>query len=58
MHEGDPEAGPWIDLEAAYRWLEPRLVTHHGKDRRPYQQPTGGSGTVVLGRNVAYSGLR
>jgi hypothetical protein len=57
MREGDPEAGPWIDLETAYRWLEPRLVAHHGKDRRPYQQPIGGSGAIVLGPNVAYSGL-
>ena len=41
MREGDPEAGPWIDLETAYRWLEPRLVTRYGKDRQPYQQPIG-----------------
>jgi hypothetical protein len=58
MREGDPGAGPWIDLETAYRWLEPHLVTRYGKDRQPYQHPTGGSGAIVLGRNAAYSGPR
>jgi len=56
LREGDPEAGPWIDLDVAYRLLTPRLITRYGKDRQPYLQPTGGSGAVVLGRNVAYSG--
>jgi Caspase domain len=56
MREGDPEAGPWIDLETAYRRLKPRLVARYGEDRRPYQRPVNGSGAIVLGRNVAYSG--
>ena len=56
LREGDPDAGPWIDLDTAYRLLKPRLVTRHGKDRQPYQQPVNGSGAIVLGRNVAYSG--
>jgi len=56
LREGDPEAGPWIDLDTAYRLLKPRLVARHGKDRQPYQQPVNGSGAIVLGRNVAYSG--
>lgn len=55
MREGDPEAGPWIDLETAYRLLKPRLVTRYGEDRQPYQQPAGGSGAIVLSQNVAYS---
>jgi hypothetical protein len=55
MREGDPGAGPWIDLETAYRWLERRLVTRHGTDRQPYLH-TGKSGPIVLGRNAAYSG--
>ncbi len=55
MREGDPEAGPWIDLEAAYRWLRPRLVTRYGEARQPYQRLAGGSGAIVLGRNRAYS---
>jgi len=58
LREGDPEAGPWIDLETAYRWLEPRLVTRCGEDRRPHQHPSGKSGAIVLGRNTAYSGPR
>jgi Caspase domain len=58
MREGDPEAGPWIDLETAYRWLEPRLVTRYQEDRRPYQRPSGASGAILLGRNKAYSGPR
>jgi Caspase domain len=58
MREGDPEAGPWIDLDSAYRLLKPRLVERHGEVRRPYQQPAGGSGAVVLGRNMAYPGPR
>jgi Caspase domain len=55
MREGDPEAGPWIDLESAYKWLEPRLVMRHGKDRQPCLH-TGAGGTIVLGRNAAYPG--
>lgn len=55
LREGDPEAGPWIDLEAAYRWLGPRLVARYGKDRQPFLHP-GGGGAIVLGRNGAYSG--
>jgi hypothetical protein len=58
MREGDPEAGPWINLETAYRWLEPRLVTRYGEDRRPCQHPVGGSGAIVLGQNRAYRGPR
>jgi hypothetical protein len=53
MREGDPEAGPWIDLETAYRWLEPRLVARYGKDRQPYLH-IGASGAIVLGRNAAW----
>jgi hypothetical protein len=55
LREGDPWSGPWIDLETAYRWLEPRLVRRYGPDRRPHQQPVGESGAIVLGRNTAYS---
>ena len=58
MCEGDPELGPWIDLETAYRWLEPRLVTRYGEERRPHLYPANGSGAIVLGRNRAYSGPR
>jgi hypothetical protein len=58
MREGDPEAGPWIDLETAYRWLEPQLVASYGEDRRPYLHPVDGSGAIVLGRNGAYAGPR
>jgi hypothetical protein len=53
--EGDPEAGPWIDLETAHRWLGPRLVSRCGEDRQPYLH-VGASGPVVLGRNGAYRG--
>jgi hypothetical protein len=56
LREGDPEAGPWIDLETAYRLLKPRLVERYGEDRQPYQWHVNGSGATVLGRNVAYSG--
>lgn len=56
MREGDPEVGPWIDLETAYRWLERKLVKRHGKKRQPDLQPIGGSGAIVLGRNGAYFG--
>lgn len=55
LHEGDPEAGPWIDLDTAYRRLEPRLVARHGEDRRPYQRPAGESGMIALGRNAAHA---
>jgi len=59
LREGDPDAGSWIDLETACRWLEPRLVRRYGKDRQPsYRHPIGGSGAIVLGRNGAYSGPR
>jgi hypothetical protein len=54
MCAGDAAAGPWLDLETAHRWLEPRLVTRHGERRRPYLR-TGKSGPIVLGRNGAYS---
>lgn len=54
MREGDPKAGPWIDLRTAYRVLGPRLVTRYGKRRQPHLF-AGGSGPVVLGRNGAYS---
>ena len=57
LREGDAGAGPWIDLQTAHRWLQPRLVTHYGEERQPYLQ-IGGSGTIVLGRNAAYSGPR
>jgi hypothetical protein len=69
LREGDPSAGPWIDMETAYRWLEPRLVARYGKERRPYLHTgaagaagagstgsTGGAGGIVLGRNRAYAG--
>jgi hypothetical protein len=54
--EGDPGLGPWIDLETAFRWLEPRLVARYKEDRRPYLDPGSGSGAIVLGRNAADSG--
>ena len=57
MREGDPETGPWINLETAHRWLEPRLVECHGEERRPYLR-TSGSGEMLLGKNGAYSGPR
>ena len=53
LREGDPAAGPWIDLDTAFRWLEPRLVERHGESRRPCQRPFGESGAIVLGRNMA-----
>ena len=56
MREGDPEAGPWLNLEAAHRWLAGRLVARHGEERRPYLHPVGGSGAIVLARNGAYRG--
>jgi hypothetical protein len=55
LREGDPEAGPWIDMETAYRWLGPRLVTRYGTERHPYLH-IGGGGAIVLGRNRAYAG--
>lgn len=55
MRDGDPGAGPWIDLETALKWLEPRLVNRHTEKRRPYLR-TGKNGPIVLGRNAAYSG--
>jgi hypothetical protein len=55
LREGDPEAGPWIDMETAYRWLEPRLVTRYGTERHPYLH-IGGGGAIVLGRNRAHAG--
>lgn len=56
MRHGDPDAGPWIDLETAYRWLSPRLVASHGEKRQPCQRPFRDSGAIVLGRNAAYAG--
>lgn len=56
MRDGDPGAGPWIDLKTAFKWLEPRLVTRHGERRRPYLR-TGKNGPIVLGRNGAYSAV-
>jgi hypothetical protein len=55
LREGDPQAGPWIDLEMAYRWLAPRLAERHGKDRQPFLH-SGESGAIVLGPNAAYAG--
>jgi hypothetical protein len=55
LRDGDPGAGPWIDLEAAFRWLEPELVARHGEQRRPLLR-TGERGPVVLGGNPVYSG--
>ncbi len=55
LREGDPGAGPWIDLETAHTWMEPRLVESHGEQRRPYLR-AGKGGPVVLGRNVGYQG--
>jgi hypothetical protein len=57
MREGDPDAGPWLDLETAHQWLTPRLVTRYGEDRQPFLR-IGKNGAVVLGRNRAYSGPR
>jgi hypothetical protein len=54
LREGEAGTGPWIDLETAHRWLGPRLVTRYGEERQPYLH-IGGSGTIVLGRNPAYS---
>jgi hypothetical protein len=54
LRDGDPEAGPWIDLDTAYRWLKPQLVALHGPKREPCQHPAGGGGAIVLGRNRAY----
>ncbi|HSZ43010.1 MAG TPA: hypothetical protein VK817_23865 [Trebonia sp.] len=56
LRDGDPEAGPWIDLNTACRRLETRLVARHGEERRPRQRPAGESGAFVLGRNAAYTG--
>jgi hypothetical protein len=58
LREGDAEAGPWIDLDTAYRWLKPRLVERHGEARQPCQHPAGGGSAIVLGRNRAYRGPR
>jgi hypothetical protein len=58
LRDGDPEAGRWIDLDMAYRWLKRRLVDRHGPDREPYQHPAGGGSAIVLGRNRAYRGPR
>lgn len=55
MRDGDPGAGPWIDLETAYRWLTSRLVSRYGKDRQPFRQYAGRGGLIVIGRNNAYS---
>lgn len=54
MREGAPGAGPWIDLETAYQWLKPRLVTRYGPDREPYQRAVGDSGSIALAPNAAY----
>lgn len=56
LREGDPGAGPWIDLETAYRWMKPRLIERHGEDRQPHHQPAAKGGAVALGRNRAYPG--
>jgi hypothetical protein len=57
LREGDPAAGPWIDMETAGQWLEPRLVARHGQERRPrWKQPDAGGKPVALGRNPAYAG--
>jgi len=57
LRDGDPEAGPWIDLDTAYQWLAPRLVAQHGEQRRPHQRVVGQSGRIVLGRNCGTSEL-
>jgi hypothetical protein len=57
LREGDPESGPWINLETAHRWLAPRLVACHGEERRPYLHSSG-SDKILLGKNSAYSGPR
>lgn len=54
LRRGDPEAGAWIDLDTAFRLLEPRLVRRHGPDRAPRQRPVGDSGSIVLGPNHAH----
>jgi hypothetical protein len=58
LRDGDPAAGPWIDLETAYQWLSPRVVASHGEDRKPGQRPFRDSGAIVLGRNRAHSRAR
>jgi hypothetical protein len=55
LHEGDPQAGRWIDLETAYQWLEPRLFARYGEKRRPVLH-IGKNGPIVIGRNAAFSG--
>jgi Caspase domain len=56
LRTGDPGAGEWIDLETAYQWMARRLVDRYDETRRPYQQPAGDSGAIILGRNPAWSG--
>ena len=56
LREGDPEAGPWIDLGTVYERLRPRLIECHGADREPYQQPAARGGPILLGRNAVYAG--
>ena len=58
LRDGDPEAGPWIDLDTAYCSLKRRLVDRRRPDREPYQHPAGGGSAIVLGRNRAYRGPR
>jgi hypothetical protein len=57
LREGDPESGPWINLETAHRWLAQQLVELHGEERRPYLHSSG-SDKILLGKNSAYSGPR
>lgn len=56
LREGDPAAGPWIDTETAYHWLEPRLAARHGEARKPRWRQAAAGQPVVLGRNRAYAG--
>jgi hypothetical protein len=56
LRTGDPEAGEWIDLETAYRWMARRLVERHDETRLPHQQTAGYSGRIILGRNPAWPG--
>jgi hypothetical protein len=56
MTKGDPELGPWIDLDAAFEWIGPRLVARHGQGRQPCQRAYRDSGAIILGRNPAFAG--
>ena len=56
LRKGDPELGPWIDLDTVFEWVGSRLVAGHGEQRQPCQRPYRDSGEIVLGRNEASAG--